>query len=121
MISGGGDQCDWASRPTLCDLIFNVTLPFFADCVQVSFEEENEKLACYFNFNIQDRKAGHGRITAEALFDLENFPSANLVITGGTEDFEGIVGKGKTEKIEGEDRDTFIYNFEYSMTKKSFW
>lgn len=95
----------------------------FADCVQISFEADKNELACYFNFKIDNGKGEVGHITAEALFDLENFPTAELVITGGTGDFEGIIGSGMTAAIEGETRDTFIYNFEYHHTKKahSLW
>ena len=58
-------------------------------CVEV---ETGNLLACYFNFKIESGERT-GRILAEALFDLGNFPSANLVITGGTGDFSGIVWK----------------------------
>jgi hypothetical protein len=89
-------------------------------CVQVDFAEESASLACYFNFNIE-QKPGRlsGRITAEAHFDLPNFPNANLVITGGTGDFHGISGNGCTTKVqEGNpffEKETFVYNFNYEL------
>lgn len=84
-------------------------------CVQVDFREEAGKLACYFNFNVVGEKTG--RITAEALFDLSNFPAADLVITGGSDDFAGIVGSGCTSLVPDFDFEgsTFIYNFWYSL------
>lgn len=82
-------------------------------CVLV---EEDSLLACYFNFNVQTADK-MGRITAEALFDLTNFPNANLVITGGTGDFTGIKGAGCTTTVPGFDFDftTFIYHFTYDL------
>lgn len=82
-------------------------------CVVV---EVDTLLACYFNFNI-DNDDNVGRITVEALFDLVNFPSADLVITGGTGDFIGIVGGGKTAALNTADPggDSFIYNLEYKL------
>jgi hypothetical protein len=82
-------------------------------CIQV---HADKGLACYFNFNLTegDKK---GRVTAEALFDLTDFPNANLVITGGTGDFKGIVGHGCTSKVPGSDSNgtTFIYTFDYDL------
>jgi len=82
-------------------------------CVRV---EEGSLLTCYFNFHLVNG-AMTGRITAEALFDLNAFPNANLVITGGTGDFTGIKGGGCTTTVptfefEGT---TFIYNFVYDL------
>ena len=68
-------------------------------------------LACYFRFILEG-----GSFTAEALFDLKNFPNADLIITGGTGDYRGIAGTGVTENIV-EDDSTFIYNFEYKILK----
>ena len=58
------------------------------------------KLGCYFHFNLSEGDMT-GRITAEALFDLTNFPVANLVVTGGTGDFTGIAGSGCTSVVPG--------------------
>lgn len=87
-------------------------------CIQVSYAEDGGKLACYFNFNVNDDSGCSGRITAEALFDLSSFPNANLVITGGTGDFHGIRGNGCTQAIDDapEGVATFIYNFSYDFT-----
>lgn len=84
-------------------------------CVQVE-RGDNAKLACYFNFRIESGDMS-GRIAAEALFDLTNFPAANLVITGGTDSFVGIVGSGCTSIVPGFpfDGTTFIYNFFYDL------
>jgi hypothetical protein len=70
---------------------------------------DNTQLACYFNFALLD-----GRILAEALFDLTNFPNANLVITGGSGKYLGIVGTGKTRAPDVFDGTTFFYDFEYT-------
>jgi len=85
-------------------------------CIEV---EVDKLLACYFNFNVRSTSKS-GRITAEALFDLVNFPAANLVITGGTGDFTGIAGTGCTSNkvpgLEDEfDSTSFIYNFNYDL------
>jgi hypothetical protein len=80
-------------------------------CIQVY---NNEQLACYFNFDIEQSGGPSGRITAEALFNLPEFPDANLVITGGTGDFHGIVGDGCTEDIDAANG-TFLYNFQYKI------
>jgi len=82
-------------------------------CVLV---EVDSKLACYFNFHVTEGDMT-GRITAEALFDLNNFPAANLVITGGTGAFTGIAGSGCTSIVPGFDFEgtTFIYNFNYML------
>jgi hypothetical protein len=69
---------------------------------------DQTQLACYFNFALLD-----GRILAEALFDLTNFPNANLVITGGSGKYLGIVGTGKTRAPVDFDGTTFFYDFEY--------
>lgn len=86
-------------------------------CIQVSYDDASPKLACYFNFNVDDEDGCSGRITAEALFDLANFPQANLVITGGTGAFEGIRGSGCTQAIDDlpEGVASFIYNFSYDI------
>ena len=76
-------------------------------CVQVW---DNTQLACYFNFHLEG-----GRIIAEALFDLVNFPNAEVIITGGTGDYLGIVGDGKTEAPPNFDGTTFIYRFNYKI------
>ena len=78
--------------------------------------EEDGLLACYFNFNVINGEMT-GRITAEALFDLNNFPEANLVITGGTGDFTGIAGSGCTTRVPGFESEgsTFIYNFSFML------
>ena len=115
---------DIAMRETYHSHLLNSSKQHYlllTDCVQVSFVEGKEELACYFNFNVDNGEKQRGRIMAEALFDLENFPAAELVITGGSGDFEGIVGSGKTEAIEGETRDTFIYNFEYTKTETTWF
>lgn len=78
-------------------------------CVQVWDETQ---LACYFNFNLEK-----GRILAEALFDLTSFPSAELVITGGSGDYLGIVGTGVTRAPEDFDGTTFFYDFEFKVVK----
>jgi len=85
-------------------------------CIEV---EVDKLLACYFNFDVSSTSK-YGRITAEALFDLANFPAANLVITGGTGDFTGITGSGCTSnKIPGSENEfdgtSFIYNFNYDL------
>jgi len=80
-------------------------------CVEVWI---GKQLACYFNFNL-DTEEDKGTITAEALFDLTNFPSAKLTITGGTEDFTGIVGSGYTTAPEEFDGTTFFYTFDYVL------
>jgi len=84
-------------------------------CVEV---ETGNLLACYFNFKIENGDMT-GRILAEALFDLNNFPAANLVITGGTGDFKGIVGSGCTSVVPGykfeDDETTFLYNFSFDL------
>jgi hypothetical protein len=87
-------------------------------CIQVSYAEDGGKLACYFNFNVNDEAGCSGCITAEALFDLSAFPNANLVITRGTGDFHGIHGSGCTAAIENppEGVMTFISNFNYDFT-----
>jgi hypothetical protein len=80
-------------------------------CIQV---HNGVQLACYFNFRIKQANGHYGRLTAEALFDLGNFPAANLVITGGTGEFRGIVGSGCTEDVDAANG-TFIYNFVYQF------
>jgi hypothetical protein len=80
-------------------------------CVEVWVGKE---LACYFNFNL-DAAEGKGSITAEALFDLVEFPNAKLTITGGTGDFTGIVGSGYTSAPENFDGTTFFYTFDYVL------
>lgn len=75
-------------------------------CVEVS---KTSKLACYFHFNVQDK----GRLTAEAEFDLNNFPNAVLVITGGTGDFSGVKGHGCTFADVPFNSSTFTYHFQY--------
>jgi hypothetical protein len=80
-------------------------------CIQVS----DTQLACYFNFKIKTDKLS-GRILAEALFDLPNFPNANLVITGGTGDFLGASGHGCTTTPKNSNNvATVIYNFSYKL------
>jgi len=85
-------------------------------CVLVEGTSSDGLLACYFNFNVIYGEMT-GRITAEALFDLNNFPAANLVITGGTGDFTGIAGSGCTSTVPGFEFDgtTFIYNFSFML------
>jgi len=85
-------------------------------CVEVEIGEE---LACYFNFKFETKLFG-GRITAEATFSLPEFPNANLVITGGTGDFTGIVGSACTRKVPGSDGTTFIYDFIFKLPRKRF-
>lgn len=80
-------------------------------CVQVWLDTQ---LACYFRFAV-DAVEGKGIIMAEALFDLTNFPNADLVITGGTGDFLGIVGGGTTAAPANFDGTTFMYNFDYKI------
>jgi len=82
-------------------------------CVMV---EKDSLMACYFHFNVQTADK-MGRITAEALFDLTNFPNANLVITGGTGDFTGIKGAGCTTTVPGFDFEgtTFLYTITYDI------
>jgi hypothetical protein len=48
---------------------------------------------------------------------LTNFPAADLTITGGTGDFRGIIGSGKTVKPEPFNGTTFVYEFEYDIAK----
>ena len=80
-------------------------------CVEVEIGME---LACYFNFKFDTEKY-KGRITAEASFPMLEFPKANLVITGGTGDFTGIVGSACTAEVPGSDGTTFIYNFVFTL------
>jgi len=58
-----------------------------------------------------------GCITAEAMFDHSSFPNANLVITGGTGDFQCIQGSGCTQAIANlpEGLNTFIYNCKHDL------
>lgn len=72
------------------------------------------QLACYFRFDI-DSDEGKGVILAEALFDLTNFPDADLVITGGSGDFLGIIGTGRTSAPRNFDGTTFFYHFWYKQ------
>jgi hypothetical protein len=74
-----------------------------------------KELACYFRFKITGNSDRKGTFTAEALFNLQDFPSADLVITGGTDDFLGIIGSGKTSKPANFDGTTFFYNFDYNI------
>lgn len=69
-----------------------------------------EELACYFNFKLEG-----GNILAEALFDLVNFPSAELVITGGSGKYLGIVGSGTTRAPADFDGTTFFYDLKYKI------
>ncbi|KAG7351209.1 hypothetical protein IV203_010569 [Nitzschia inconspicua] len=80
-------------------------------CVEVS---ANSLLACYFRFDL-DAAEGKGTITAEALFDLAVFPTADLTITGGTGDFLGIIGSGFTFPPENFDGTTFFYTLNYFL------
>jgi hypothetical protein len=77
-------------------------------CVEVY---KGNSLECYFNFNVKNK----GRITAEASFDLTQFPNASLVITGGTGDFAGISGHGCTSVIGQFNGNTFVYNFNFEL------
>lgn len=74
------------------------------------------QLACYFRFAL-DAREGKGIINAEALFDLTNFPNADLTITGGTGDFMGIIGSGVTSAPANFDGTTFFYTFDYKIVK----
>lgn len=80
--------------------------------------ESGGKLACYFNFNVNNETGCSGCITAEALFDLNAFLNANLVIAGGAGDFHGIRGNGRAQAIDNapEGVATFVYNFSYDFT-----
>jgi hypothetical protein len=78
-------------------------------CVQVW---DGVQLACYFNFNLLK-----GRILAEALFNLTDFPSVELVITGGTGKYHGIIGCAKTRKPPVFDGTTFFYDFSYQIRR----
>lgn len=80
-------------------------------CVEV---EVGVGLACNFNFKF-DTKTVKGRITAEASVPLLEFRKPNLVITGGTGHFTGIVGSGCTREIPGSDGSTFIYDFVFQL------
>jgi hypothetical protein len=77
-------------------------------------------LACYFRFELDTPDDLKGTITAEALFDLTDFPAADLTITGGTGDFLGIVGSGKTSlgnlPAQPGGITTFLYTFDYFFT-----
>lgn len=81
-------------------------------CVEVWV---GKNLACYFNFKLDTPDGLQGNILAEALFDLENFPDAELVITGGSGDFLGIVGTGVTSAPADFDGTTFFYTFDYDF------
>jgi hypothetical protein len=68
------------------------------------------------------RKGGRtGTFTAEGLFNLLDFPSADLVITGGTDGFLGIIGSGKTSKPANFDGTAIVYNFDYSVVRRGWW
>jgi hypothetical protein len=78
-------------------------------CVQVW---DGVQLACYFNFKLLK-----GNIVAEALFDLTDFPNADLVITGGTGKYLGIIGSAKTRAPPDFDGTTFFYDFKYRIRR----
>ena len=80
-------------------------------CVEVEIGVE---LACYFNFRFSTPNIT-GRITAEGSFPLAEFPNANLVLTGGTGDFEGIYGSACTESLGSSTE--FLYNFIFKLSK----
>jgi hypothetical protein len=81
-------------------------------CVEVW---RGKELACYYRFKITDSSDRKGTFTAESLFNLQDFPSADFVITGGTGDFLGIIGSGKTSKPANYDGTNFFYNFDYNI------
>jgi hypothetical protein len=76
-------------------------------CIQVW---DQKQLACYINFALPG-----GRILAEGLFDLVDFPSADLVITGGSGQYLGIVGTAKTRFTPDFDGTTLFFDFDYMI------
>jgi hypothetical protein len=98
---------------------FNSTQPMGTDtgyCVEVW---KGKQLACYASARITMNSRRKGTFVVEALFDLTDFPSAVLTITGGTGDFLGMIGSGKT--INSTDVDgttsTIIMEFDYEIAR----
>jgi hypothetical protein len=76
-------------------------------CVQTYV---GKTLDCYVKMDFGEE----GSITAQAEFELPSF-NAKLVITGGTDDYEGIVGKGTGTYNAG--KGSVVYELDYKIQK----